>query len=53
MIQGVVSGGKVVDPVTGNRYWWPDEAPVSIAPVGTEPLGEGWVEVGYTTDGLG
>lgn len=30
----------------GSRYWWPDEEPTGEA----KPLGEGWEDVGYTTD---
>ena len=42
-IVGVVSGGRLIDPETGARFDWPDEA---AAPT-TEPPGPGWQDVGY------
>lgn len=42
-----VSGAKVYDLDTGYFYWWPDE---ESSPSG--PLDEGWVELGYTTEGV-
>lgn len=39
--------GEHIDEVTGNRYWWPDEAADASE---ATPLGPEWQNLGFTSD---
>lgn len=41
-----VGGGRIITP-DGRRCWWPEQ---DAEPIDHEPLGEEWVDVGYTSE---